>query len=257
MTSGTSGHVAIVGAGPGDPELVTVKALRMLAAADVVLIDALAPHELLVHCRAHAEVIYVGKRRGHHTASQDDIEAVMLGRAAQGKRVVRLKGGDPFVFGRGGEEALACRRAGIDYDVVPGISSALAAPAWAGIPVTHRGLSQQVTVVSGHVPPGHEASTVDWDLLGRLGGTLVVLMAMSNLEAITATLMAGGRSPSTPAAVVRQGTTDSGTVLLATLGDLAAMVAAAGVRSPAVVVVGEVAALASSASAVASAVVSA
>lgn len=238
------GHVAIVGAGPGDPELVTLKAVRCLAEADVVLVDALAPHALLAHCRPGAEIVDVGKRRGHHTASQSAIETLMVSHAMEGKRVVRLKGGDPFVFGRGGEEALACQRAGIAFDVVPGISSALAAPGWAGIPVTHRGLAQHMTVVSGHVPPGHDAGTVDWQHLGGLGGTVVVLMGMSNLAAIADALMRGGRGADTPAAVVREGTTNSGLALLTTLQDLAHDAGEHGLTSPAVVVIGEVAALA-------------
>lgn len=255
MTSREGGSVAIVGAGPGDPELVTLKAVRYLAAADIVLIDALAPHALLAHCRPGVEVVDVGKRRGRHTASQSSIETLMVSQAMEGKRVVRLKGGDPFVFGRGGEEALACQRAGIPYDVVPGISSALAAPGWAGIPVTHRGLSQHVTVVSGHVPPGHAAGTVDWEKLGGLGGTVVVLMAMSHVGAIADALIRGGRAADTPAAVIREGTTDSGVALLSTLRDVAGATRDAGVGAPAVLVIGEVAAMANSASLIVSAFV--
>jgi len=230
-----TGSVAIVGGGPGDPDLLTVKARRLIAAADVLVRDRLAP---VVPVADGVEVVEVGKVPGGPSWAQRDIEALLVDRALKGRRVVRLKGGDVHVFARGMEEVTACFRAGVAVEVVPGLSSALAAPTYAGIPLTARGVTQSFTVVSGHLPPGDPGSTVDWDAVARLGGTLVLLMAVGRLGAICAALIAGGRGDDTPVAVLQDATLASQSVLVTTLG--AAQVETAGVRAPAVVVIGEV-----------------
>jgi uroporphyrin-III C-methyltransferase/precorrin-2 dehydrogenase/sirohydrochlorin ferrochelatase len=230
-----AGSVALVGGGPGDPDLLTVRARRLLAGADVVVRDRLAPDVALPD---GVEVVDVGKSPHGPSWSQRDIERVLVERARAGARVVRLKGGDVHVFARGIEEVAACVEAGVPVEVVPGISSALAGPAYAGIPVTARGVTQSFAVVSAHLPPGDPGSTVDWDALARLGGTLVLLMAVGRLPAVCAALVAGGRAPGTPLAVVQDATLPTQTTVVTTLA--AAPVDAAGVRAPAVVVVGEV-----------------
>ena len=232
--------VALVGAGPGDPELITVKGRRLLAAADVVVADRLVPGMLLGDLRSDVEFIDAAKIPYGPAAAQEEINRILVERAAEGKFVVRLKGGDPFVFGRGGEEAIACAEAGIPVLVVPGVTSSIAAPALAGIPVTHRGVAHEFTVVSGHVPPDSPASLVDWPALGRLRGTVVVLMGLKNLAAIAARLIAEGRPADTPVAVVQEGSTAHQRSLRSTLAAAAADVAEAGLRPPAVVVVGDV-----------------
>lgn len=235
------GSVALVGGGPGDPGLLTVTAVRLLAQADVVLTDHLAPdcRDLV---RPDAEVIGVGKRpRSADATSQDDINRLLVEHAHAGRRVVRLKGGDPFVLGRGGEEWQACTAAGVPVAVIPGVTSAVAAPAVAGVPVTHRTLSQGFTVVSGHVAPDDPRSTLDWTALARSGTTLVILMGVKNLPAIVAALADGGLDAATPAALVAHAFAPEQRILRATLGTL--VEAAAGVRPPSVVVVGDVAAL--------------
>ncbi|GIG91938.1 uroporphyrinogen-III C-methyltransferase [Plantactinospora endophytica] len=234
------GRVALVGAGPGDPELITIRGRRLLAEADVVVADRLVPGLLLDELRPEVELVDATKIPHGPAAAQEEINRVLVDRALAGARVVRLKGGDPYVFGRGGEEALACAAAGIPVTVVPGVTSSVAAPAAVGIPVTHRGVAHEFTVVSGHLPPDHPGSLVDWSALAKLRGTLVVLMGLNNLPAITAALRAYGRSPETPAAVVQEGTTDGQRLLRSTLGAIAEEVRAAGFRPPAVVVVGDV-----------------
>ena len=233
------GSVALVGGGPGDPDLLTVRGRRLLAGADVVVRDRLAPH---VELADDVEVVEVGKDPSGSSWKQSDIEALLVSRAREGKRVVRLKGGDVHVFARGIEEVAACREAGIAVEVVPGISSALAGPTCAGIPLTARGVTQSFAVVSAHLPPGDPASTVDWDALARLGGTLVLLMAVGRLPAACAALVAGGRGADTPVAVVQDATLASQQVLVTTLAR--AGQDASGVRAPAVVIVGEVVGLA-------------
>ena len=230
-----SGSVALVGGGPGDPDLLTVRGRRLLAGADVVVRDRLAPHVALPD---GVEVVEVGKDPRGASWSQRDIEALLVERARAGRRVVRLKGGDVHVFARGIEEVAACVDAGVPVEVVPGLSSAFAGPAYAGIPVTARGVTQSVAVVSAHLPPGDPASTVDWDALARLGGTLVLLMAVGRLGEVCAALVAGGRAPSTPVAVVQDASLPTQTTVVTTLAD--ASVDAAGARAPAVVVFGEV-----------------
>ncbi|WP_433387096.1 uroporphyrinogen-III C-methyltransferase [Micromonospora sp. KLBMP9576] len=234
------GRVALVGAGPGDPELITVKGWRLLTEADVVVADRLVPGLLLDELRADVELVDASKIPYGPSRAQEEINRILVERALAGGFVVRLKGGDPYVFGRGGEELLACAAAGVPVTVVPGVTSAIAAPAVAGVPVTHRGVAHEFTVVSGHVAPDSPASLVRWDALAGLRGTLVVLMGLKNLAAITATLLAHGRPAQTPAAVVQEATTGAQRVLRSTLGTVAADVAAEGLRPPAVVVVGDV-----------------
>ena len=228
--------VALVGAGPGDPDLLTVRAARFLADADVVVYDALVGDGVLALARAGAELIDVGKRPGQGVA-QDLINVLLVRLARDGKRVVRLKGGDPFVFGRGGEEAVALAEAGIACEVVPGITSSIAAPAAAGVPVTYRGLSASFTVVTGHRQRGE--SPVNWRALAQAGGTIVVLMGVAQRAEIAAALIEGGLSPDTPVAAVGSATTQAQAVVRCRLAD----VAAAPVQSPATIVIGAVAAL--------------
>ena len=234
------GRVVLVGAGPGDPELITVKGRRLLAEADVVVADRLVPGLLLDELRPEVELVDASKIPYGPAKAQEEINRILVERAAAGLMVVRLKGGDPYVFGRGGEEAIACAQAGVPVTVVPGVTSSVAAPAVAGIPVTHRGVAHEFTVVSGHVAPEDPSSLVDWPALARMRGTLVVLMGLKNLPKIAATLLAHGRDPRTPAAVVQEGTTGSQRVLRTVLAEVAAETAEAGFRPPAIVVVGEV-----------------
>ena len=229
-----SGSVALVGGGPGDPDLITVRGRRLLAQADVVVVDRLGPRALLDELAPGVEVIEAGKAPDNHTLPQEAINELLISLAQQGKRVVRLKGGDPFVFGRGGEELLAVVQAGVACEVVPGVTSAIAVPAAAGIPLTHRALARQFTVVTGH-------DELDWPALAATQGTLVLLMGATRVERIAKELVRAGRDPATPVAVIENGTlpnqrTTTGT--LDTIGDRATVV---GVRAPAVVVVGEVA----------------
>ena len=237
------GMVSLIGAGPGDPGLITVKGLQRLRAADVVVYDYLADAALVRQGRADAEYIYVGKEAGKHALEQDEINALLIDRAQQGKMVARLKGGDPFVFGRGSEEAEALIAAGMPWEVVPGITSAVAVPAYAGIPVTHRGLATSFTVVTGHEDPTKGASDIDWPSLGRGTGTLVFLMGVGNLASITAHLIANGRAAETPAAVIRWGTTPRQRTVTGSLADIAERVRAAGLTAPAITLVGPVAGL--------------
>lgn len=236
-----TGRVTLVGGGPGDPGLVTVAGMAALADADVVLYDHLAPADSLRDCRPDALLIDVGKIPGGRSTSQERINTLLIEHARAGRRVVRFKGGDPFVFGRGGEEALACAEAGLRVDVVPGVSSAVAAPAIAGIPLTHRGVVQAFTVVSGHVPPGHPSSTTNWSALARSGHTIVVLMGVANLQAICAELVSHGLPAYTPAAVIADAWLPTMRSVRAAVSEIAS--AAADVHPPAVVVIGEVAAL--------------
>lgn len=235
-----AGRVALVGGGPGDPGLITVLGRRLLAEADVVIVDKLAPRSLLAELDPDVEVIDAGKRPHAHNLTQSQINELIVTRALAGQRVVRLKGGDPFVFGRGGEEALACVRAGVPFQVVPGVTSAIAVPAYAGIPVTHRGVTQDFSVVSAHLDPSEPGATVDWEGLARGTGTLVLLMAIAHLDAVAAELVKRGRDAATPVAVICDGTTQDQHVLTSTLGTVAADAQAAGVQPPAVVVIGEV-----------------
>jgi uroporphyrin-III C-methyltransferase / precorrin-2 dehydrogenase / sirohydrochlorin ferrochelatase len=232
--------VTLVGGGPGDAELLTSAARRALHEADVVVADRLAPRDVLDELPAHVEVIDAAKLPRGRAAAQEEINRVMVERAQAGKRVVRFKGGDPFVFGRGFEEAIVCAEAGVDWRVVPGLTSAISVPALAGVPVTHRGVAHEFTVVSGHIPPGHPDSLVSWPALAELRGTLVLMMAVDNLGLIAETLVEHGRPAGTPVAVVQEGTMPGERTLFSTLGDVASDVVHEGIRPPAVVVVGDV-----------------
>jgi uroporphyrinogen III methyltransferase/synthase len=231
--------VYLVGAGPGDPGLLTVRGKELLEATEVVVYDRLASPALLQLAPVDAEFVDVGKAPGRAAMTQEDINAVLVARGRDGKHVVRLKGGDPFVFGRGGEEAEACIAAGVAFEVVPGITSAISAPAYAGIPVTHRGVSTSVTIVTGHEDPAKGTIDTDWDALAKTGGTLVILMGAGRLGDITKALIAGGRAATTPVAAVRWGTRPEQHTIRATL----ATIADAGVEAPSAIVVGDVAAL--------------
>jgi uroporphyrin-III C-methyltransferase len=245
--SGAPGSVVLVGGGPGDPGLITVRGQQAVSQADVVLADHLAPQSLLASLPADVEVIDASKLPRGRSMAQEQINELLIGHARAGRRVVRLKGGDPFVFGRGMEELEACVAAGIPVEVVPGVTSAIGVPGLVGIPVTHRGLTHEFVVVSGHVPPGHPQSLVDWPSLGRLRGTLVVLMGVDTAPAIAAALMEHGRAPATPVAVVTDGSTPTQRVVRTTLDGLAKTMAEEGIRPPAVWVVGDVVGLAGSA----------
>jgi uroporphyrin-III C-methyltransferase len=236
-----AGSVALVGAGPGDPGLLTLRAAELLRECDVVLVDRLVSPEVLAHVREGAEVIDVGKTSWTGTAPrQEEINHLLVEHARAGRRVVRLKGGDPFVFGRGSEEAEALVAAGIPYEVAPGVSSALAAPAYAGIPVTARGYTQDVCIVTGHLDPDDPASRVRWTALAQGPGTLVVLMGQDRLPQITAGLIRFGRAADTPAACIERGTTKQQRVVVSTLGELAEAVEREGLRAPVATVIGEV-----------------
>ncbi len=238
-----TGHVTLVGGGPGDPGLVTVAGMVALGEADVVLYDHLAPVAALEACRPGTVLIEVGKIPASRTTSQQRINELLIEHAQAGRHVVRFKGGDPFVFGRGGEEAIACAEAALAVSVIPGVSSAIAGPELAGIPVTHRGVVQAFTVVSGHVPPGHAASSTDWAALARAGHTLVVLMGVTNLEAICAELITHGLPADTPAAIIADAASPGMRVLRGTVTTLPGLAAEAGIAPPAVTVIGDVAAL--------------
>ena len=234
------GTVAIIGGGPGDPGLITVRGRQLLAEADVVLTDRLAPRSLLDELRDDVEIIDAGKIPYGRAMAQEHINAALISHAQAGRFVARLKGGDPFVFGRGAEEVLACLRAGVPVTVVPGVTSAVGVPASAWVPVTHRGVAQEFHVVSVHVPPGDERSTVNWELLGGSSGTLVLLMAVERIGAVVHELMRYGRSPGTPVSVIADGTLPTQRTINSTLERVESLVAKEGVRPPAIVVVGDV-----------------
>ena len=236
------GVVYLVGAGPGDPGLMTVRGAELVASADVILYDRLIPQAALSGAREDAELVYVGKRPGAPEIPQSDIETTMVERARAGRSVVRLKGGDPFVFGRGGEEAETLAAAGVPFEVVPGVTAGVAAPAYAGIPVTHREDASAVAFVAGHEDPSKDGSSIDWDALARFRGTLVLYMSVKRLPDVAARLIAGGRSADEPAAAVERGTTPAQRTVSATLADLPDAVSAAGIAPPAVMLIGPVAA---------------
>jgi len=234
------GKVYLVGAGPGDPGLITVKGLECLRRADVIIYDRLVDPSLLDHAGATAERIYVGKASSHHTLDQKAINRLLIEKAEEGKSVIRLKGGDPFVLGRGGEEASSLRRRGIPFEVVPGVSSAVAVPAYAGIPLTHRGVASSFAVVTGHKAFDKDKPEIAWDRLAAGPDTLVILMGMKNLSHVADRLMKHHKSPSTPVAVITEGTTAHQRSVTGTLGDIAKKVRSENLKPPAVVVVGHV-----------------
>ena len=236
--------VAIIGGGPGDPGLITVRGRQLLAEADVVVTDRLAPRSILDELPPHVEIIDVGKIPYGRATTQQEINATLIDRAKAGRFVVRLKGGDPFVFGRGGEEVLACLREGIAVTVVPGVTSAVGVPTAAGVPVTHRGVAQEFHVVSAHVPPGDERSTVDWAALGRSTGTLVLMMGVEQIGAIAEALIGYGRSPDSPVSVIADGTLPSQRTIISTLENAESVLREKQIRPPAVIVIGEVAGVA-------------
>ncbi|AHY47038.1 uroporphyrinogen-III C-methyltransferase [Rubrobacter radiotolerans] len=243
MREADYGTVYLVGSGPGDPGLVTVKGLRLIEAADAVVYDRLAPESLLAHAREDAEFVYVGKRPGDHSMSQEEINATLVRLGQEGKNVVRLKGGDPYIFGRGSEEALELLRAGVPFEVVPGVTSGVAAPAYAGIPVTHRGVSTSVAFVTGHEDPTKGRTDVDWKTVAKGADTLVLYMGVGRLKEISRQIVAAGRPPETPVAVVRWGTLPEQRTVTGTLADIARKVEEAKLGPPAITVVGGVAAL--------------
>ena len=234
------GRVYLVGAGPGDPGLITVRGLEILRGADVVVYDRLVNPALLDAAPSTALRLFAGKRAGGHCLPQDQINTRLIEQARLGRSVVRLKGGDPFVFGRGGEEALALAEAGIAFEVVPGVSAAVAVPAYAGIPVTHRGLGSSFAVVTGHEDPTKDCPDVDWGRLATAVDTLVVLMGAASLPRIAAELVGHGRSPDTPVALIRWGMTEAQEVTVTTLGAVVTHARAARVAPPMLAIVGEV-----------------
>jgi len=238
---GRRGRVVLVGGGPGDPGLITVRGRQALSQADVVVVDHLGPRSLLAGLRRDVEIVGASKLPRGRAMPQEQINSLLVSHARAGRLVVRLKGGDPFVFGRGMEELLACAAADVPVEVVPGVTSAVGVPGVAGIPVTHRGLTHEFVVVSGHLPPGHPQSLVDWSAIGRLRGTVVVLMGVETAPAIAAALIHHGRRSDTPVAVVVEGTTGSERTVRTTLADLGTTFIEESVRPPAVWVVGEVA----------------
>ena len=235
--------IYLVGSGPGDPGLFTLKGLRCMGEADAVVYDRLAPERLLEHAKQGAELIYVGKRPGEPSMPQEKINGLLVDLGRAGRTAVRLKGGDPYVFGRGGEEALALIEAELHFEVVPGVTSGIAAPAYAGIPVTHRGISASVAFVTGHEDPAKDRSEVDWDGVASGADTLVLYMGVGRLREISAELISAGRTPDTPVAVIRWGTVSEQHTVTGTLADIAARVAEAKLKPPAITVVGEVVSL--------------
>jgi uroporphyrinogen III methyltransferase/synthase len=239
----TTGRVFLIGAGPGDPELLTIKARRLIGDADAVVYDYLVAAEILAFARPLAERIFVGKKGGGFCCPQNQIDETLLRLAREGKNVVRLKGGDPFIFGRGGEEAEALAAAGIPFEVVPGVTSALAAAAFAGVPLTHRAHSSAVVFLTGHEDPAKPDSAICWEDYAKLNATLCIYMGMKNLETITRRLLAGGLAADTPVAIVQSATTGDHRQLLGSLGEIALKSEHEGFGAPAIVIIGAVAAL--------------
>jgi uroporphyrin-III C-methyltransferase len=235
-----TGKAYLVGSGPGGLGLLTMKAREVIDSADVVLYDQLPGEEILATLPENAELVDCGKYGGNHTLEQDEIEALMVERVRAGKTVVRLKGGDPFLFGRGGEEIETLREHGIAVEVVPGVTSAIAVPEMVGIPVTHRRYASQATFITGHEDPTKPESALDWEVLARLKGTLVILMGVKNLPAIAAALTANGKDSATPVAIIERGMRPDQRVTVGTLADIAEKARTAGVRPPAVIVIGGV-----------------
>lgn len=235
-----SGKVYLVGAGPGDYKLITLKGLECIKKADVVLYDRLINPKLLKYAKSDAEIIYVGKAPKAHTYSQEEISQLILNKALEGNIVTRLKGGDPFVFGRGGEEALLLNENNVEFEIVPGITSAISVPAYAGIPVTHRNISSSFHVITGHEDPAKEESSLNYEALGKLSGTLIFLMGIKNIEKICKNLIKNGQPAQKPVAVIRKGTTSEQEVLTGTLENIAEKVKESGLRNPAIILVGEV-----------------
>ena len=240
MTSKKQGKVYLVGAGPGDPGLLTLKAKECIERADVIVYDYLANQSFLDYASDKAKVIYAGKSRGSHTMSQQDINKLLFEKAEEGLKVVRLKGGDPFIFGRGGEEAQELARTGVRFEVIPGVTSAIAVPAYAGIPLTHRDYTSTVAFITGHEDPTKEQSDIEWEKLATGVGTLVFLMGIGNLSKIAENLMEHGRSPDTPIAVILRGTMAGQKSIQGKLRDIADIAQKEGIGPPGIIVVGEI-----------------
>jgi len=238
--SGKYGKVYLIGSGPGDPELLTLKARRLIDSAEVIVYDQLPGKAILESMPASAEKIDVGKYAGNHTMTQPEINELLVQKAKTGKMIVRLKGGDPYVFGRGGEEAEVLVAAGIEFEVVPGITSAIAVPAYAGIPVTHRENTSMVTFITGHEDPTKQETGLDWEALAKFGGTLVILMGVKMLGRNAEQLMKHGKDPSTPVAVIERGTRPDQRVTVGTLLNIAELAKERKVKAPAITVVGDV-----------------
>lgn len=238
--SGNYGKVYLVGSGPGDPELLTLKARRLIDSAEVIVYDQLPGKSILDSMPASAEKIDVGKYAGNHTMTQAEINEVLVQKAKEGKTVVRLKGGDPYVFGRGGEEAEVLVAEGIEFEVVPGITSAIAVPAYAGIPVTHRESTSMVTFITGHEDPTKPESGLDWEVLAKFGGTIVILMGVKMLGRNAEELIKHGKAPDTPVAVIERGTRADQRVTVGTLANIASLAEERKVKAPAITVVGDV-----------------
>ena len=238
-----AGHVSLVGAGPGDPDLLTIRAARLIGQAEIVFVDRLVGQGVMELISASAEIVYVGKSKGEHSVPQAEIQRRMIEAAKSGKRVVRLKGGDPFIFGRGGEEVEALLAANVEVDVVPGISSALGCAAAAQIPLTHRDMAQAVTFVTGHAALGQEPD-LDWAALARPNQTVVVFMGVGAAGTIAARLVAAGRDPATPVAVIENGTRQNEIGVFGALGNVVELIQSAGIQGPALLIIGEVVALA-------------
>ena len=238
--SGNYGKVYLVGSGPGDPELLTLKARRLIDSAEVIIYDQLPGKAILDSMPANAEKIDVGKCAGNHTMTQAEINKVLVQKAKEGKRVVRLKGGDPYVFGRGGEEAEVLVAEGIEFEVVPGITSAIAVPAYAGIPVTHRENTSMVTFITGHEDPTKPESWLDWETLAKFGGTIVILMGVKMLSRNVEELMKHGKDPDTPVAIIERGTRTDQRVTVGTLASIAELAKERKVKAPAITVIGDV-----------------
>lgn len=238
-----AGHVSLVGAGPGDPDLLTIRAARLVGQAEIVFVDRLVGQGVMELISASAEIVYVGKSKGEHSVPQAEIQRRMIEAAKAGKRVVRLKGGDPFIFGRGGEEVEALRAANINVEVVPGISSSLGCAAAAQIPLTHRDMAQAVTFVTGHAALGQEPD-LDWNALARPNQTVVVFMGVGTAGTIAARLVAAGRDPATPVAVIENGTRQNEISAFGALDNVAEVIQSAGIQGPALLIIGEVVALA-------------
>jgi uroporphyrinogen III methyltransferase/synthase len=234
------GKVYLVGAGPGDPDLLSIKALKIIRKAEVIVYDRLVEKSILKLIPKTTEKIYVGKRSGRHTVPQDKIHEILVEETRKGKTVVRLKGGDPFLFGRGGEEAQELRREDIPFEVIPGITSALAAPAYAGIPITHRDYASSIAIVTGHEDPTKPESRVKWDRLATSVDTIIVLMGMEKLGAIVERLIKGGRDPKTDVAIIEWGTTKRQRTTVGTLGNIVEKTRAKKVKPPAIIVIGDV-----------------
>jgi uroporphyrin-III C-methyltransferase len=238
-----TGKVFLVGAGPGSAGMLTIRAREVIDTAEVILYDQLPGEEILSSLPDHAEKIDCGKYGSNHTLEQEEIEALMVAKAKEGKRVVRLKGGDPFLFGRGGEELESVRREGIPVELVPGLTSAIAVPGAVGIPLTHRRFASSVTILTGHEDPTKEESALDWELLARQRGTIVILMGVKNLPRIAEILVSHGKDPETPVAIIERGLRQDQRVTTGELGEIGRLAREAGVKPPAVIVIGGVVSL--------------